>query len=39
MQENLRIKVKAPIYTVAADVTFAQVDAWFGHTKIGRAHV
>ena len=33
MKENLRIKVEAPIYTVAADVTFAQVDAWFGHTR------
>lgn len=33
MRENLKIKVEAPIYTVAADVTFAQVDAWFGHTR------
>lgn len=33
MRENLKIEVKAPIYTVVADVTFAQVDAWFGHTR------
>lgn len=33
MRENLKIKVEAPVYTVAADVTFAQVDAWFGHTR------
>lgn len=33
MRENLKIKVEAPIYTVVADVTFAQVDAWFGHTR------
>lgn len=33
MRENLKIKVEAPIYTVATDVTFAQVDAWFGHTR------
>ncbi len=33
MKENLNIKVEAPIYTVVADVTFAQVDAWFEHTR------
>lgn len=33
MREDLDIKVEAPIYTVAADVTFAQVDAWFSHTR------
>lgn len=33
MRETLNIKVKVPQYAVAADVTFAQVDAWFGHTR------
>ena len=33
MREKLKIKVEAPIYTVVSDVAFAQVDAWFGHTR------
>ena len=33
MRENLKIKVEAPQYTVVAGVTFAQVDAWFDHTR------
>lgn len=33
MKENLKKKVEAPIYTVVSGVTFAQVDAWFGHTR------
>lgn len=33
MKETLKIKVEAPIYTVVSDVTFAQVDTWFGHTR------
>lgn len=31
MRETIDIKVVAPQYSVAAGVTFAQVDAWFGH--------
>ena len=33
MRENLKVKVTAPQYTVVSGVTFAQVDAWFGHTR------
>ncbi len=33
MRENLKVKVEAPQYSVAAGVTFAQVDTWFGHTR------
>lgn len=33
MREKLTVKVEAPQYTVVAGVTFAQVDAWFGHTR------
>ncbi len=33
MIENLKVKVEAPQYSVAAGVTFAQVDTWFGHTR------
>lgn len=33
MREKLRIKVEAPQYSVVTGVTFAQVDAWFGHTR------
>lgn len=33
MREKLTIKVEAPQYTVVSGVTFAQVDAWFGHTR------
>jgi len=33
MKEKLKIKVVAPQYSVAAGVTFAQVDTWFGHTR------
>lgn len=32
MRETVRIKKEEPQYSVAAGVTFAQVDAWFGHT-------
>lgn len=33
MREELEIKVQAPQYTVVSGITFAQVDAWFGHTR------
>lgn len=33
MREKVRIQVKAPQYSVVTGVTFAQVDAWFGHTR------
>lgn len=33
MREKLKIKVKAPQYTVVSGITFAQVDAWFDHTR------
>lgn len=32
MRETVRINKEEPQYSVAAGVTFAQVDAWFGHT-------
>ena len=32
MREIVRISREEPQYSVAAGVTFAQVDAWFGHT-------
>lgn len=33
MREKLKVKVETPQYSVAAGVTFAQVDTWFGHTR------
>ncbi len=33
MRESLKVKVTAPQYSVVSGVTFAQVDAWFGHTR------
>lgn len=33
MREILKIKVEAPQYTVVSGVTFAQVDAWYDHTR------
>lgn len=33
MKEKLRIKVEAPQYSVVSGITFAQVDAWFDHTR------
>lgn len=35
MRETVNVKVTVPQYTVVAGVTFAQVDAWFGHTVRG----
>lgn len=32
MRETINVRVEAPQYTVVTDITFAQVDAWFGHT-------
>lgn len=32
MRETVKINKEEPQYCVAAGVTFAQVDAWFGHT-------
>lgn len=33
MREKLNVKVEAPQYSMVAGATFAQVDAWFGHTR------
>lgn len=33
MKEKLKIKVEAPQYSVVTGITFAQVDAWFDHTR------
>ncbi len=33
MKKNMEIEVKKPQYTVITNVAFAQVDAWFGHTR------
>lgn len=33
MRESLKVKVTAPQYAVVSGATFAQVDAWFGHTR------
>ena len=32
MKRKIEVKIEAPQYTVITDVTFAQVDSWFGHT-------
>lgn len=31
MKETIKVEIQAPQYTVDQDVTFAQVDAWYGH--------
>ena len=33
MKETIKIQVEAPQYSVVTGTTFAQVDAWFGHTR------
>lgn len=33
MKKTVKISVREPQYIVAADVAFAQVDAWYGHTR------
>ncbi len=33
MIRKLEVKVDAPQYVVTTDVAFAQVDAWYGHTR------
>lgn len=33
MRETITVEVKAPQYVVVTDVAFAQVDAWYGHTR------
>lgn len=33
MRENLKVKVKEPQYSFVSGITFAQVDAWFDHTR------
>lgn len=33
MREKLKVKVTAPQYSFVSGVTFAQVDAWFDHTR------
>ncbi len=33
MRENLKVKVTAPQYSFVSGVTFAQVDAWYDHTR------
>lgn len=32
MRETVTIKKEEPLYSVVSGITFAQVDAWFGHT-------
>lgn len=34
MKKKIEIKVEKPQYVVVTDVAFAQVDAWFGHTRM-----
>lgn len=33
MKESLKVKVTAPQYSFVSGITFAQVDAWFDHTR------
>lgn len=33
MRKKIRIRGREPQYTVTTGITFAQVDAWFGHTR------
>lgn len=33
MRETIQIQVEAPQYSVVTGAAFAQVDAWFGHTR------
>ncbi len=33
MREQMKVKVEEPQYAVTTGVAFAQVDAWFGHTR------
>ena len=33
MRKTLNVEVTQPQYVVITDVAFAQVDAWFGHTR------
>lgn len=33
MKEHLKVKVTAPKYSFVSGITFAQVDAWFDHTR------
>lgn len=32
MKINLDLKIEKPGYFTITDITYAQVDAWFGHT-------
>ena len=32
MKINLDLKIEKPSYFTITDITYAQVDAWFGHT-------
>ncbi|HJC14919.1 MAG TPA: alpha/beta hydrolase [Candidatus Fusicatenibacter intestinigallinarum] len=33
MRRNIQVEPREPQYIVTTDVTFAQVDAWYGHTR------
>lgn len=33
MRKTIQVEVREPQYSVTTDLTFAQVDAWFGHTR------
>ena len=33
MKRKIQINTKEPQFTVTTGITFAQVDAWFGHTR------
>lgn len=33
MKESIAVKIDKPQYITVTDITFAQVDSWFGHTK------
>lgn len=33
MRKTIQVEVREPQYSVTTNITFAQVDAWFGHTR------
>lgn len=33
MRRNIQVEPREPQYIVTTDVTFTQVDAWYGHTR------
>ena len=34
MRKKIEVTVKKPQFSVTTDVSFAQVDAWYGHTRM-----